>query len=133
MENTLKYLNVGSKKMRLNQHSIVKCQIVGQPSQKAQDSLKGKDLQPVIIGNGNTIKAQSTRANTKLLPNSKVLAVTDGDITMPNMKGWTTDDVLAFQELTGINVTTKGSGYVTKHPEARVNTKSIIKRNRIIY
>lgn len=28
MENTLKYLNVGSKKMRLNQHSIVKCQML---------------------------------------------------------------------------------------------------------
>ena len=96
--------------------------VVGQPSQKAQDSLKGKDLQPVIIGNGNTIKAQSTRANTKLLPNSKVLAVTDGDITMPNMKGWTTDDVLAFQELTGINVTTKGSGYVTKQSVASGST-----------
>ena len=28
MENTLKYLNVGSKKMRLNQTSIVKCQML---------------------------------------------------------------------------------------------------------
>ena len=51
-----------------------------------------------------------------------MLAVTDGDITMPNMKGWTTDDVLAFQELTGINVTTKGSGYVTKQSVASGST-----------
>ena len=51
-----------------------------------------------------------------------MLAVTDGDITMPNMKGWTTDDVLA-QELTGINVTTKGSGYVTKQSSEWVNTQ----------
>ena len=97
---------------------------VGQPSQRHKIVFKGKDLQPVI-GNGNTIKAQSTRANTKLLPNSKVLAVTDGDI-MPNMKGWTTDDVLAFQELTGINVTTKGSGYVTKQSVASGSTLKVI-------
>lgn len=123
MENTLKYLNVSSKKDETQSAQYSKVpNVVGQPSQKAQDSLKGKDLQPVIIGNGNTIKAQSTRANTKLLPNSKVLAVTDGDITMPNMKGWTTDDVLAFQELTGINVTTKGSGYVTKQSVASGST-----------
>ena len=51
-----------------------------------------------------------------------MLVVTDGDITMPNMKGWTTDDVLAFQELTGINVTTKGSGYVTKQSVASGST-----------
>ena len=51
-----------------------------------------------------------------------MLAVTDGDITMPNMKGWTTDDVLAFQELTGINVTTKGSGYVTNQSVASGST-----------
>ena len=50
-----------------------------------------------------------------------MLAVTDGDITMPNMKGWTTDDV-AFQELTGINVTTKGSGYVTNQSVASGST-----------
>ena len=57
-----------------------------------------------------------------------MLAVTDGDIIMPNMKGWTTDDVLAFQELTGINVTTKGSGYVTKQSVASgQHSKVIIK------
>ena len=55
-----------------------------------------------------------------------MLLLTDGDITMPNMKGWTKDDVLAFQELTGINVTTKGSGYVTKQS---VNNGTTLKDN----
>ena len=36
------------------------------------------------------------------------------------------DDVLAFQELTGINVTTKGSGYVTKQS---VNNGTTLKDN----
>ena len=69
--------------------------------------MKSEDLQATVIGNGDNVKSQSIKANKKLLPNSKVLLLTDGDITMPNMKGWTKDDVLAFQELTGINVTTK--------------------------
>lgn len=115
MENTLKYLNVGSKKDETKTAQYTKApNVVGQTSDKAQDSLKSENLQPIIIGSGDNIKSQSVKADKKLLPNSKVLLLTDGDITMPDMKGWTKDDVLAFQELTGIDVTTKGSGYVTK-------------------
>lgn len=115
MENTLKYLNVGSNKdeTKSAQYSKVP-NVSGQSAQKAEDSLKSQNLQPVVIGNGDNIKSQSVKANTKLLPNSKVMLLTDGDITMPNMKGWTKDDVLTFQELTGINVTTNGNGFVTK-------------------
>ncbi len=127
MENTLKYLNVGSKKdeTKSAQYSKVP-NITGQSTDKAKESLKSEDLQATVIGNGDNVKSQSIKANKKLLPNSKVLLLTDGDITMPNMKGWTKDDVLAFQELTGINVTTKGSGYVTKQS---VNNGTTLKDN----
>ncbi|MDU0433837.1 penicillin-binding protein [Staphylococcus haemolyticus] len=127
MENTLKYLNVGSKKdeTKSAQYSKVP-NVTGQSTDKAKESLKSEDLQATVIGNGDNVKSQSLKANKKLLPNSKVLLLTDGDITMPNMKGWTKDDVLAFQELTGINVTTKGSGYVTKQS---VNNGTTLKDN----
>ena len=127
MENTLKYLNVGSKKdeTKSAQYSKVP-NVTGQSTDKAKESLKSEDLQATVIGNGDNVKSQSIKANKKLLPNSKVLLLTDGDITMPNMKGWTKDDVLAFHELTGINVTTKGSGYVTKQS---VNNGTTLKDN----
>lgn len=127
MENTLKYLNVGSKKdeTKSAQYSKVP-NVTGQSTDKAKESLKSEDLQATVIGNGDNVKSQSIKAKKKLLPNSKVLLLTDGDITMPNMKGWTKDDVLAFQELTGINVTTKGSGYVTKQS---VNNGTTLKDN----
>lgn len=127
MENTLKYLNVGSKKdeTKSAQYSKVP-NVTGQSTDKAKESLKSEDLQATVIGNGDNVKSQSIKANKKLLHNSKVLLLTDGDITMPNMKGWTKDDVLAFQELTGINVTTKGSGYVTKQS---VNNGTTLKDN----
>ncbi|WP_059747000.1 penicillin-binding protein [Staphylococcus haemolyticus] len=127
MENTLKYLNVGSKKdeTKSAQYSKVP-NVTGQSTDKAKESLKSEDLQATVIGNEDNVKSQSIKANKKLLPNSKVLLLTDGDITMPNMKDWTKDDVLAFQELTGINVTTKGSGYVTKQS---VNNGTTLKDN----
>ncbi|WP_053023036.1 penicillin-binding protein [Staphylococcus haemolyticus] len=127
MENTLKYLNVGSKKIETKSAQYSKVpNVTGQSTDKAKESLKSEDLQATVIGNGDNVKSQSIKANKKLLPNSKVLLLTDGDITMPNMKGWTKDDVLAFQELTGINVTTKGSGYVTKQS---VNNGTTLKDN----
>ena len=118
---------VGSKKdeTKSAQYSKVP-NVTGQSTDKAKESLKSEDLQATVIGNGDNVKSQSIKANKKLLPNSKVLLLTDGDITMPNMKGWTKDDVLAFQELTGINVTTKGSGYVTKQS---VNNGTTLKDN----
>ncbi len=127
MENTLKYLNVGSHKdeTKSAQYSKVP-NVSGQSAQKAEDSIKSQNLQPVIIGNGDNIKSQSVKANTKLLPNSKIMLLTDGDITMPDMKGWTKDDVLTFQELTGINVTTKGNGFVTKQS---VSNDATLKNN----
>ena len=75
--------------------------------------MNAQSLKPVTIGSGKQIKAQSVKAGTKILPHSKVLLLTDGDVTMPDMTGWTKEDVLAFEDLTHIKVSTKGNGFVT--------------------
>lgn len=41
------------------------------------------------------------------------MLMTDGELTMPDMTGWTKEDVLAFEDLTKIKVSTKGNGFVT--------------------
>ncbi|MBY6181496.1 penicillin-binding protein [Staphylococcus warneri] len=115
MENTLKYLNVGKSKDDASKNEFSKVpNLEGQSIDKAKDSLNAKSLKPVVIGSGKKVKSQSVDADTKTLPNSKVLLVTDGDLTMPDMKGWTKEDILAFQELTNIKVKTTGSGFVSK-------------------
>lgn len=115
MENTLKYLNVGDKKSKDN--SDVKYSEVpnveGQETQKAQDKINGKSLKPIVIGNGEKVTKQSVSANKEVLPNSKVLLLTDSDVTMPDMTGWSKEEVVAFELLTKTKVTTKGSGFVS--------------------
>ncbi|BCU52073.1 penicillin-binding protein [Staphylococcus auricularis] len=115
MENTLKYLNVDGKATKSN--SDVKYSKVpnveGQSTDKAQEMLQSKSLNATIIGNGNKIKAQSPQTDNQLLPNSRVLLLTDGDLTMPDMSGWTKEDVLAFEKMTQLNINMKGSGFVT--------------------
>ena len=115
MENTLKYLNVGDKNSKDN--SDVKYSKVpdvqGQETQKAQDKVNSKSLDPIVIGSGDKVVKQSVSPDKEVLPNSKVLLLTDGDITMPDMTGWTKEEVIAFETLTQTKVTTKGSGFVS--------------------
>ncbi len=66
--------------------------------------MSAKSLEPVTIGSCTQIKAQSIKAGNKVLPHSKVLLLTDGDLTMPDMSGWTKEDVIAFENLTNIKV-----------------------------
>ncbi|MDN6181409.1 MAG: penicillin-binding protein [Staphylococcus equorum] len=116
MENTLKYLNVGDKNSK--DKSDVKYSKVpdveGQETQKAQDKVNSKSLEPIVIGDGEKITKQSVPADKEVLPNSRVLLLTDGDVTMPNMSGWTKEEVVAFEKLTNTKVTTKGSGFVSE-------------------
>ncbi|PTE43023.1 penicillin-binding protein [Staphylococcus equorum] len=116
MENTLKYLNVGDKNSK--DKSDVKYSKVpdveGQETQKAQDKVNSKSLDPIVIGDGEKITKQSVTADKEVLPNSRVLLLTDGDVTMPNMSGWTKEEVIAFEKLTNTKVTTKGSGFVSE-------------------
>ncbi|MDK9856783.1 penicillin-binding protein [Staphylococcus equorum] len=131
MENTLKYLNVGDKNSK--DKSDVKYSKVpdveGQETQKAQDKVNSKSLEPIVIGDGEKITKQSVTADKEILPNSRVLLLTDGDVTMPNMSGWTKEEVVAFEKLTNTKVTTKGSGFVSE--QSITEGQKISKKDKI--
>lgn len=131
MENTLKYLNVGDKNSK--DKSDVKYgkvpDVEGQETQKAQDKVNSKSLEPIIIGDGEKITKQSVTADKEVLPNSRVLLLTDGDVTMPNMSGWTKEEVVAFEKLTNTKVTTKGSGFVSE--QSITEGQKISKKDKI--
>ncbi|PTH46721.1 penicillin-binding protein [Staphylococcus arlettae] len=128
MENTLKYLNVDDKKTK--DMSDVKYSKVpnvsGKTVQKAEDSLNAKSLKPIVIGDGEKVEKQSVSADKEVLPNSKVLLLTNGNITMPDMKGWTKEDVIAFERLANVKIETKGSGFVN---EQSVSEGQQLKKN----
>ncbi len=123
MENTLKYLNVGKSSDSVTKTNYNKVpNVQGDETQKAEDSINAQSLKPITIGNGKQINAQSVKAGSQILPHSKVLLLTDGDITMPDMSGWTKEDVLAFEDLTNIQVSTKGNGFVTSQSVTKGQT-----------
>lgn len=81
----------------------------------AKSQLKGKDVQVVTIGNGDSVIQQYPPQGNVINSNDKVFVVTDGtQIHMPDMTGWTRKDITAFWQLTGISIETDGFGKVTE-------------------
>ncbi|QLK85798.1 penicillin-binding protein [Staphylococcus sp. 17KM0847] len=118
MKNTLQYLNVGEDKLD-EQVTINKVpDVVDSSVEKAEDKITNQSLHPVVIGSGDQVVSQSPTSSTRLLPNSNVLLLTNGDLTMPDMTGWTRDDLVAFESLTGIKVKVKGSGFVKSQSQS---------------
>ncbi|REH74805.1 penicillin-binding protein [Staphylococcus felis] len=112
MKNTLQYLNVGSDEISTKSTINPVPHVENKSVESAEDTLKGKKFNPVVIGNGDKVVNQSPAASHDLLPNSNVLLLTNGDLTMPDMTGWTRDDIVAFESLTNIKVEVEGNGFV---------------------
>ena len=74
------------------------------------DELRRNLIQPVVLGTGKNIKKMSVSAGTKLKANEQVLLLTDDLDSVPDMYGWTKENVDKFAEWTGIEITYKGEG-----------------------
>ena len=84
----------------------------GDTAQELRDNL----VQPVIVGSGSKIKKMSKKVGSNLSANEQVLLWTGDLETVPDMYGWTKENVEKFAKWIGIKITFKGSdsGTVTK-------------------
>ncbi|WP_239719554.1 MULTISPECIES: penicillin-binding transpeptidase domain-containing protein [unclassified Mammaliicoccus] len=114
MENTLKYLDVEETEGKAKNNSSEVPDVVNMNVQKATDAIKGKKLDPILIGKGDKVKKQLPLKGKNVQDKERILLVTDGEMTMPNTENWTKRDLLKLQEATGIDVETEGSGYVSE-------------------
>lgn len=64
-----------------------------------------------VIGAGTRIVQQYPYEGTQVLDNQKVLLMTEGAMTMPDVRGWSKDDILKVSELTGVRFEFEGEGY----------------------
>ena len=86
---------------------------LGKNTSDIVDELNSKGINPVVIGNGDKIIKQYPNKGTILVNNYKVFLVTDGEvITMPNITGWSRNDVVRLCKLLGIDYKINGTGYV---------------------
>ena len=86
------------------------------------DELHRNLIQPVVLGTGKNIKKMSVSAGTKLKANEQVLLLTDDLDSVPDMYGWTKENVDKFAEWTGIEITYKGEGSRVSKQNVKVET-----------
>ena len=122
MENTLKYLDVEETEGKAKTNESDVPDVVNMSTQKATDAIKGKKLEPIVIGKGDKIKKQIPLKGKNVQDKERILLVTDGDMTMPDTENWTKRDLLKLQEATGIEVESEGSGYVSEQSVSQNQT-----------
>ncbi|KAF1297148.1 cell division protein FtsI [Enterococcus sp. JM4C] len=76
----------------------------------ATDAQK-KNLTPVVIGEGDKIIKQSTPNGDELLASEKIILLTNGTKTMPDVTGWSKADLLKLANILDVEATFTGDGY----------------------
>ncbi|PWG00634.1 penicillin-binding transpeptidase domain-containing protein [Levilactobacillus bambusae] len=88
--------------------------VTGLSSAKAEDKLKKLNVKVTTLGSGKVITSQHPATGTSLYKNQRILLQTSGQVTMPNIKGWSKGDVLNLADMVGLKVKVSGDGFVQK-------------------
>ncbi|OCA85540.1 penicillin-binding protein [Bacillus sp. FJAT-27225] len=111
MKNSLQYLNIKPTTKEAPTSAELP-DLSGEPVTNAQKQLKDKGFEAIVLGKGSEIEAQVPAAGETALEGEKIILLTSGEATMPDMKGWSLRDAMKVATLSGIRLDYKGSGYV---------------------
>ena len=78
--------------------------VVGMSAADAQKKLQNKKLNVVVLGNGKKVKKQSAAKGSSVIINERVFLLTGGQVTMPDISGWSQADVSRFAQLLRIKL-----------------------------
>lgn len=84
----------------------------------AVEKLQKQDLKVEVIGKGDKVKQQSQDPGAKVIKGERVVLLTNGNLTMPDLTGWSQADIVNFGQMVGINIKLSGSGYGIKQSVA---------------
>ncbi len=92
---------------------VVIPKVTDMPKTEAMDILAEQTFESVsVIGTGSRVVQQFPYEGTQTLNNQKIILMTEGAMSMPDVRGWSKDDVLKVSELTGTVFEFEGEGYV---------------------
>ncbi|PAD18039.1 hypothetical protein CHH74_00345 [Shouchella clausii] len=84
-------------------------QLAGEQVDKAAETIPGE---VVVLGEGEHIKDQQPAPGTKVLPGDRIVLLTDGEVKMPDMAGWSSRDAMKVAALLDLTPEFKGNGYL---------------------
>lgn len=87
--------------------------LVGKDISDASKELGKSNVAVVTLGNGKKVTEQSETEGAKVLVGQRILLNTGGTITMPDLSGWSKNDVIKLASMLNINVKYTGNGFVS--------------------
>lgn len=125
MKSSLQYLDIQPSD-NTSLKAIEVPDLTGLTVDEAKKQLTNVGLNAVVLGKGKTIESQLPRASETYLEGEKVIIKTDGNGTVPDMKGWSLRDVLKVTDLNSLILKTEGNGYVSSQS---IKAGSAVKEN----
>ncbi len=86
------------------------------------EELRRNLVQPIVLGTGKNIRKMSVDVGSKVKANQQVLLLTEDFDAVPDMYGWTKENVEQFAEWQGLEVNFKGKGSKVVKQKEKVNT-----------
>ncbi|QUG40998.1 penicillin-binding protein [Psychrobacillus sp. INOP01] len=112
-ERSLKYLNIEPENLELA-NPIEIPNVIGENMIESQSKLEALGLKTVVIGQGDKVVEQYPEANTSTISNGTVFIKGQGDIQLPNFKGWSKRNVMIYKSLSNLQIDIVGEGFVTE-------------------
>lgn len=124
VESVVTYKNLSDKDSNVDESKVINiASYINQGKNETVKLLEKYGLCPIVIGDGEYIINQYPSTNSSVLYGSKVFLVTNGNnITMPNVIGWTHNEINTYAKLIKINYNIDGYGKVinTNIPEGSI-------------
>jgi penicillin-binding protein 2B len=117
MKTGLEYMSIspnsGTRSPAKSEPTVEIGQYTGQTVKEAAATLTGKGLDVVTVGTG-AVKAQSYSAGMKIFKGSQIILLGDRSWTLPDLSGWSLNEVLSLCQLLDLKPSIKGHGFVTQ-------------------
>ncbi len=129
MKRALEYQHLTDESEPEDTNQVEMPKVTGVSKEEALKQLEETKLDVTVIGNGDTIVQQLPLPDKMTIKNQRIMLMTNGAMTMPDMTGWSKNDALKVAEITGIEFTFKGEGYVVNQslaPQANMQSEEKI-------
>lgn len=115
MQNSLNYLEIEPDQTTENIKKPVKLtNMYDRKTDQVVSDLKEKGFNVSVIGNGDQVVDSLPKEQESAFPNKRIILKTNGDLSMPDVTGWTLRDVFSLVELVGMEFDYLGEGFVTQ-------------------
>lgn len=129
MKRGLEYLHLNDTAQEALDNQVKMPKVTSEAKNDVLTKLEEMGLNVTVVGNGDTIVQQLPLTDEVIIDEQRVILMTNGAMTMPDMTGWSKNDALKVSEITGIEFTFDGDGYVTQQslePNALLAEESLI-------